>query len=234
MIDFLFSLYFLVPYITLNFYLSLKIYNFQKRFYERNIAIIPNNDDELNNTNDFKYENINIHDNYPEFRRYDNLSFSRIFLGMIFLIWIRVSLMIILNFLMFISVKLLFWTKSNESTNLQRIIMKLICNLILGSAFLVMGISIKENRIIDNEIYCKYLGFGKYENFDENYSVIISNHISWVEILYYMKRYSAGFISKASVKDFFMIGLIAKKINCLFLDRTNEQERETIVYNIFK
>jgi len=232
MIEFLFSLYFLVPYITLNFYLSLKVYNFQKIFYDKKININPINDDESKSTNDFKYENVNIHDNYPEFRRYDNLSFSRIFLGMIFIIWIRLTFMIILNFLMFISVNVLFWKKSNEITHFQRRLMKLICNIILGSAFFVMGISIKENRFIDNDIYSKYLGPGKYENFEENYSVIISNHISWVEILYYMKRYSAGFISKASVKDFLMIGLIAQKIDCLFLDRTNQQERENIVCNI--
>lgn len=228
MIGVLTSIFFLVPYVLLNLFLSFKIYNFQKKFYESNITKInPNNG--TNVSKDIEYENINIHDNYPEFRRYDELSFYRIFIGMLFLFWIRFSIIICLNFIMFISVKVLFWNENSKITPMQMKLLKILNKFIMGCAFLVSGIFIDENKLIDNEVYSKYLGPGVYENFDKDYSVIISNHISWVEILYYMRRYSAGFISKASVRDFFMIGLIAQKIDCLFLDRTNKEERDNVV-----
>lgn len=228
MIEVLTSIYFLIPYVLLNLFLSFKIYNFQKKFYESNKTNTLENNGS-NTSKDIEYENINIHDNYPEFKRYDELSFFRIFIGMLFFCWIRFSLIICLNFIMFIAVKVLFSEENDKITPLQIKILKIINKVIMGGGFFVMGIFINENKIIDNEVYSKYLGPGVYENFDKDYSVILSNHISWVEILYYMKRFSAGFISKASIRDFIMIGLIAKKIDCLFLDRTNKEERDNVV-----
>lgn len=228
MIEVFTSIFFIVPYVLLNLFLSFKVYNFQKKFYEHIKTNTPINNG-TNLSKDIEYENINIHDNYPEFRRYDELSFLRIFLGMLFLFWIRFSLIIFLNFIMFIVVKVLFWNENSKITPMQIKILKIINKTIMGGAFLVLGIFINENRIIDNEVYSKYFGPGVYENFDQDYSVIISNHISWVEILYHMKRFTAGFISKATIRDFIMIGLIARKIDCLFLDRTNKEERDNVV-----
>lgn len=225
-------IYFLVPYFIVNLLLSFKIYNFQKKFYEINKTnTLTNNEAPV--SSDIEYGNINIHDNYPEFRRYDKLSFIRIFLGLLFLFWIRFSIIISLNFLFFIAVKVLFWRETNQISTLQIKVIKVLNKVIIGGAFLVLGIFIKENRKINNQIYSKFLGPGVYENFDNNYSAIVSNHISWVEILYYMKKFSAAFISKASVKNFIMIGLIAKKIDCLFLDRTIKEDRDNIVIIIY-
>jgi len=228
MIEVLTSIYLLFPYIFINLLISIKVYKFQKKFYESlKTNTLPNN--AVNISKDIVYENINIHDNYPEFRRYDELSFLRIFFGMIFLFWVRFILFLLLNLIMFIAVKVLFWDENKTITPNKIKMMKILNKIMMGVAFCVLGIFIEENRKIDNEVYSKYLGPGVYENFDNNYSVIISNHISWVEILYYMKRFSASFISKATVKDIFIIGLIANKIDCLFLDRTNKDDRENIV-----
>jgi 1-acyl-sn-glycerol-3-phosphate acyltransferase len=130
---------------------------------------------------------------------------------------------------MFIAVKGLIWNENCKISTLKIKLFKIMNKVINGVGFFVIGLFINENKTIDNEVYSKYFGPGVYEDFDRDYSVIISNHISWVEILYFLKKFSAGFISKASVKDFFMIGLIAKKIDCLFLDRTNKEERDNIV-----
>lgn len=225
MIDSLYYwLFFLVVYVSLNTILAYKVYTFQKKFYQIK-------SDALNNDSkdDAEYEKINIHDTYPEFRRYDELSFFRIFIGIQFIFWIRSSLMIILSFTMFMCMKILFWKPTKDITPSQMNALVFLNKLIMSLAFIVMGIRIKENRIIDNETYSKFLGPGKYENFEYDYSLIVSNHISWFEILYYMKRYSAGFISKATIKDYIFIGLIAIKIDCLFLDRTIKEERDQIV-----
>ena len=76
---------FLFTYIFVNYYISNKIYNSSKKFYE---------DKFLDDTN------ISIHEKFNVFRRNDNLSFMKIFFGMNFLFWWRfiLSIFIVISY----------------------------------------------------------------------------------------------------------------------------------------
>ena len=65
----------LIPYVTLNFIISIIIYKRYKIFTSTKNAI----------ANDL----INLNEEYSEFKRYDNVSFIRIFSGMVLIFWIK-------------------------------------------------------------------------------------------------------------------------------------------------
>jgi len=48
---------------------------------------------------------------------------------------------------------------------------------------------------------------------------IVSNHCSWLDILVHMARFFPAFVARDSTKETPMIGLISKKMGCLFVDR---------------
>jgi 1-acyl-sn-glycerol-3-phosphate acyltransferase len=79
------------------------------------------------------------------------------------------------------------------------------------------------------EVYRKYLGPDYKFEFGDNYSTLISNHTSWVDIVYHLYFYAPGFVSKAAVRTFPLIGKIAQQINCLFVKRESEENRHLIV-----
>lgn len=77
-------IYILTPYITINTILAILIYRKYKIYVNPKIIRNSNN------------EEYNLHDKYPEFKRYDNVSFIRIIFGLNFLVVWRVILSIIL------------------------------------------------------------------------------------------------------------------------------------------
>ena len=72
-------------YVFGNFIWSLKLYKRYKLFITEKQFF----DEKTNQTK-------NLHDEYPEFKRYDNISFLRIFLGLIFFCWFKMIASILL------------------------------------------------------------------------------------------------------------------------------------------
>lgn len=66
---------------SLKLYKKYKIYITEKQFFNEK-------------SNQIK----NLHDEYPEFKRYDNISFLRIFLGLIFFFWLKMITSILISF----------------------------------------------------------------------------------------------------------------------------------------
>jgi 1-acyl-sn-glycerol-3-phosphate acyltransferase len=59
------------------------------------------------------------------------------------------------------------------------------------------------------------------------YATYISNHISWIDIVFYLAHpKSFGFISNHKVKDFCFVGAIATIIQCIFVDRSSKQSKQ--------
>jgi hypothetical protein len=77
-----FTIIFLCIYFTVNFLLSLYLYNDLKRFHQAKKVITTGDTPEL----------IDIHEKYKEFRRSDKLSYLRILLGLNLLFWPRIVL----------------------------------------------------------------------------------------------------------------------------------------------
>ena len=106
---------------------------------------------------------------------------------------------------------------------------KLGANIFIGLCIFFLGMNVNREIIQRDEIYKKYLGESYRFSREEKFSLIISNHVSWIEIVYYLFKYTPGFISKESVKDLHLIGFIAQAIDSLFINRTDHNSRHIIV-----
>ena len=93
MLTFFFEPKFIIFYIITNFILSIYIYYKCDKFFQPYILK--------------KKDPINLHENYPEFRRNEEkqINFSRIFIGLIFMVWIKLILSIFFLILYYIYLK---------------------------------------------------------------------------------------------------------------------------------
>ena len=101
--------------------------------------------------------------------------------------------------------------------------------LFVGLSRLTIGLLVNHHYIQNDEIYKKYLGESYTYNKDEKFSLMISNHTSWIEIVYYLFKFTPGFISKDSVKKMLLVGFIAQAIDSLFIDRKDQNSKHLIV-----
>jgi hypothetical protein len=128
MFAFIFNFYFIIPYLIFNLWFSYYVYNYSRKFYEP--KIVPDN----------KQGSIDIHDKYPEYKRYDQVSFLRIFFGLTFLVWIRLILITFFVFLLWLSLKILFYNKQGKVTENQRRIVRIVFHIIVGIGFSFFGL----------------------------------------------------------------------------------------------
>ena len=97
----------------------------------------------------------------------------------------------------------------------------------------VAGLKIEKKELKYEEVYKKYLGSDyKADINDEDFSLIISNHIGFFEVVFNMVKYVPGFIAKKEIEDYYFIGPIAQGLNCLFCKRESAEARQQIV-NIY-
>jgi len=89
----------------------------------------------------------------------------------------------------------------------------------------INGIEIIKKDLPYEEVYKKYLGEDYSFDPNEKYSLIISNHTGFYDIVMNMSINSAGFVSKDETKEYLFVGTIAKGINCLFVKRESEADR---------
>ena len=55
-------------------------------------------------------------------------------------------------------------------------------------------------------------------------SIIASTHCSWVDILYFLTAPELpSFVSKAAVKSIPLVGVVARAMQCIFIERTNDR-----------
>ena len=92
--------------------------------------------------------------------------------------------------------------------------------------FLFMnGVIIKNKYPEYKDVYKKYLG-EDYDFNDDKYSLIISNHIGFFEIVLCMALYSPGFMAKKTIEDYYFIGPISCSLNCHFVNRESKKDKE--------
>lgn len=60
-------------------------------------------------------------------------------------------------------------------------------------------------------------------------SIIVSNHITLVDIFYHLSHGNRCFISKASVKNYPFIGFMAQAMNSIFIDRKSKKNKQKIL-----
>ena len=98
----------------------------------------------------------------------------------------------------------------------------------------INGIKIIRKNLPYKEVYKKYLGEDYSFDPHEKYSLIVSNHTGFYDIIMNMSINSSGFLSKDETQKVPFIGTIAKGINCLFVKRENEEDRARIFVELEK
>ncbi|GMH43522.1 hypothetical protein BSKO_11444 [Bryopsis sp. KO-2023] len=61
---------------------------------------------------------------------------------------------------------------------------------------------------------------------DEKFCTIVSNHVSWVDILMHMSRSFPSFVAKDATKAIPMVGLISQMLGCIYVKRENKVKGE--------
>jgi 1-acyl-sn-glycerol-3-phosphate acyltransferase len=93
---------------------------------------------------------------------------------------------------------------------------------------LTIGIYVKTEDFSekDLQIYKKYLG--EDYKFDSKPSIMIANHLSWVEIIYNVSLYG-GFIAKDVMETVPAVGFIIKACEGMFISRESKDSREFVL-----
>ena len=183
----------------------------------------------LEYTNSETLEKVNVHSLYPEFACLDKISFIRIFLGNFFMAIIKLLINIFLAIMQIIKLHQHMKNLKNPTTDPEE--WKILSETIsFWTRWLlrVNGIQIIRKNLPYEQIYKKYLGEDYSFSPNEKYSLIISNHTGFYDIIMNMAINSCGFMAKDETKDVPLVGIIAKGINCLFVKRESEADRERI------
>ncbi len=184
---------------------------------------------------------VNLHEIYDPFHPHDKVYFIQLWFGAFFCAFIKcISSLFIVIFVNW-NIKIVACIYKNYNTDPeQRKKMKTAVSF-WSSLFLFMnGVWIRRKHLDYEEVYKKYLG-EDYDFNDDKYSIILSNHIGFFDVVTCMRLFAPGFIAKSPVKNFWFVGPISQGLNCLFVDRTNEEnkklifdqllERQTAFYN---
>lgn len=207
---------FLIFNLVFTFFFALFIYNQARCFYDPCIF------------KDSKGQPINLHKVYYPFCAKDELKFYKLWFGGFFCFPIK----LIFSFFIAVTMKfhlqfLLFLYKKTDTDPEQHKKMAFAISFWAKAFLKYNGIRIKKRKVDYVKIYKKYLG-EDYDFSDDKYSLLISNHIGFFEVVYFMAYHSAGFIAKKEVANYYFVGPIATAMHCLYVDRENENSRKMI------
>ena len=208
----------LIIYTGLIFLLSLLIYKKNNVYYKP-----------LYYTNPDTMEKIDIRQLYPEFASLDDNSFFRIFIGYLIFALLKFLINLFFALMQIIQLRQNMKNLKEPVTNPEE--WSILSNTISSWTRRLLkfnGINIKKIRLNYEDIYKKYLGPDYTFNPDEKYSLIISNHTGFYDIIMNMSLYSCGFVAKEDTKNYFMVGTISKSLNCLFVNRESKENRQRI------
>ena len=181
-------------------------------------------------------EKESVHSLFPEFACLDKISFFRIFLGNFIIISI-IKLIIDVSITIIIIIRLKQHSKKLKNPSTDKDDWAKVSETM--SFWTRWGLKINGFKIIKKElpyeeVYKKYLGEDYPFDPNEKYSLIVSNHTGFFDIVLNMAVNSAGFLAKDDVQNVPFIGTIAKGINCLFVKRENKEDRERIFLELEK
>ena len=215
---------FTIIYTSLSLGVAYLIHTEQKKYYKPLILTRPSDN-----------KQINIHDEFPDFARHDKpQSFLSLFLGILLFFWIRFISLVLGSILIIISlsIRARFLKTKDIITKSEQPSFKFWISIWTKIHLLIAGIIVKDSRPDVKATYMKYFGNDYKIEYDTNYSMIISNHTSFLDTLLGMRSYGAGYIAKASVKNTPFIGPCAVRFQSLFVDRENSKDRQTVLNQI--
>ncbi len=171
---------------------------------------------------------INLHQKYDPFHPHDEVSFFQLWFGAFFCGFIKVFFSFFIVIFINWHIQILGKIYKNCDTNPeQRKKMKKAVSFWSWSFLLMNGIRTKRRYPEYIKVYKKYLG-EDYDFSDDKHSLITSNHIGFFEVVLSMALYAPGFVAKKAIKNFWFVGPISCGLNCLFVDRENEKDKNKI------
>ena len=202
--------------LTFSFLLALFIYTNSKVYYKPCKLIDKNGNV------------IDIHKIFDVFHPHDELSFWKLWLGgfLNFPYKFLISLFIALSMKFHLQLVNYFYPNSETDPSQWK---KMKFGISFWSKFflLVNGIHLIPKKVECEKVYKKYLG-EDYDFSQEKYSLIISNHIGFFDVVVLMAKYSVGLMAKIDVKDYYFVGPIATAMHCLYIERESSVERKKL------
>lgn len=116
----------------------------------------------------------------------------------------------------------------------RRRILKRIFKTYCEASFKIIGLKIIEERLDDMKLFKRWLGPEYVASYDKPYSLIISNHNGWNEVLYMLAKEAPGFVAKESFRTFPLIGNLGTYVDSIFIDRSSNLSRETTFTELLK
>ena len=199
-----------------SFTLSLIVYIRSQKYYKSCIK-----KDKDNNP-------IDLHKIYDPFHPHDDICFIQLWLGAFCYGFIKLLSSILIALFINWHIRIIQKCYKNYDTNPeQRNKMKKAISCWSWSFLILNGVLIKRKYPEYEEIYKKYLG-EDYDFTDDKYSLIISNHLGFFEVVLCMALYAPGFIAKKDIENYYFIGQISSGLNCIFVDRKSQKDKKII------
>ena len=202
--------------LTISFLLALFVYTNSKIYYKPCKLIDKNGNV------------VDIHKIFDVFHPHDELSFWKLWIGG----FLNFPYKFIISFFIATSMKfhlqLVNYFYPNSETDLsQWKKMKFGISFWANFFLFANGIHLVNKKVDCEKVYKKYLG-EDYDFTDDKYSLIISNHIGFFDVVVLMAKYSVGLMAKIDVKDYYFVGPIATAMHCLYIKRESSEERKKI------
>ena len=199
-----------------SFVLSLVVYIRSQKYYKPCIKR-----DKDNNP-------IDLHKIYDPFHPHDDVCFITLWIGAFFCGFIKVISSLFIVIFVNWHIRIIDKCYKNCDTNPeQRKKMKNAVSCWAHMFLFMNGVRIKRKYPNCEDTYKKYLG-EDYDIKDDRYSLLISNHIGFFEIVLCMALYAPGFMAKSPVANFWFVGPIASGLKSLFVNRQNEEDKKKI------
>ena len=202
--------------LTISFLLALFVYTNSKILYKPCKLVDKNG------------KVIDVHKLFDVFHPRDELSFWKLWIGgfINFPFKFLTSLFIALSMKFHLQLVNYFYPNSETDPN-QWKKMKFGISFWARFFLLVNGIRLSYKNVDCEKVYKKYLG-EDYDFTNDKYSLIISNHIGFFDVVVLMATYSVGLMAKIDVKDYYFVGPIATAMHCLYIKRESSEERKKI------
>ena len=202
--------------LTFSFLLALFVYTNSKIYYKPCKLVDKNG------------KIIDVHKLFDVFHPHDELSFWKLWIGgfINFPFKFTISLFIALSMKFHLQLVNYFYPNS-ETDPSQWKKMKFGISFWARFFLIVNGIHLVHKKVDCEKVYKKYLG-EDYDFSDGKYSLIISNHTGFFDVVVLMAKYSVGLMAKIDVKDYYFVGPIATAMHCLYIQRESSEERKKI------
>jgi len=117
---------------------------------------------------------------------------------------------------------------------IRKLLIKTVCQILARTCLFALGFH--WIKTVHTEITAHsptYPRVNALKNQNRPAPLILSNHVSWVDIFIYMTSLECpGFLAKSDVADYPLVGTIAKGLQAIFVQRESKENRDDVVIKL--